>query len=206
MFVANPTFMSRLFVILFLSVLLQGCSDGDVIITTFDFENADLKTCGDIGNYVFYKENSSVFESLSLRLGTTDTIYKTAGTKTYQLSGTTNFVNYRSYDGRLGANYFCSSIPPTSPRVESDYLAVSGTVQVIVTFEYINPLNRIINDVNEFNNITVSDTNHQQRSTLKKNVQIILKDVVLKNGDNQITQETLDMGIIEGVQTVEINP
>lgn len=169
--------MNRLFVILFLSILLQGCSDGDVIITTFNFDDADLKTCGDVGNYVFYKENTQVFESLSLRLGTTDSIYKEEGTKTYTLSGTTNYVNYRSYEGRLGNNYFCSSIPPTSPKVVSDYLAVSGTVEVIVDFDFVEP-----------------------DSTISKSVQIILNDVVLLSGDNQIIQETLDMGTIENVQ------
>lgn len=176
-FVANPTPMNRLFVILFLSILFQSCSDGDVIITSFNFDNADLKTCGDVGNYVFYKENTQAFESLSLRLGTTDSIYETEGTKIYELSGTTNFVNYRSYDGPLGSNYFCSSIPPTAPKVESDYLAVSGKVEVIVTFDYVDPAN-----------------------TLRKSVQIILKNIVLISGDNQIIQETLDMGIIENVQ------
>lgn len=167
--------MNRLFFILFLSFFLKGCNDGDVIVTDLDFENVDLKTCGTIGNYIFYKENSQVFQSLSLRLGTTDTLYKTEGTKTYELSGATNFVNYRSYDGLLGNNYFCSSIPPTSPKVQSDYLAVSGTAQVIVTFD-------------------------EEQTPIVKNVQIILKNLVLISGNNQIIQETLDMGIIENVQ------
>ncbi len=167
--------MNRLFLIIFLSLFLQGCDDGDVIVTDLDFDNVALKTCGSLGNYIFYKENTEVFQSLSLRLGTSDSLYKTEGTKTYTLSGTTNFVNYRSYDGPLGNNYFCSSIPPTSPIIEADYLAVSGSAQVIVSF-------------------------NEDETPIVKNVQIILKDLVLINGDKQIIQETLDMGIIENVQ------
>ena len=118
-----------------------------------------------------------------MRLGTTDSIYKTEGEKTYELGGNTNFVNYRSYDGPLGSNYFCSSIPPTSPKVELDYLGVSGSVQVIVSFE-----------------------NDSLASKLRKKVQIILRNLVLINGDNQIIEETLDMGTIENVEVVELIP
>lgn len=193
-------------------MLMQGCDDGDVIITTFDFDDAELKTCGDFGNYVFYKENTEVFESLSLRLGTTDTLYKNQGTKSYELSGNTSFVNYRSYDGPLSNGYFCSSIPPPSPRIESNYLAVSGTAEVIVTFEYEDPANK--NKDNNNNNSTSAnkapykelDLPTKHRSTLRKSVQIILKDLVLISGDNQIIQETLDMGTIENVEVVEIIP
>ena len=179
----NPTdkTMNRFLVIIVLSLLLHSCNDGDVIVTDFNFENAPLQTCGQVGNYVFYKVNSQVFESLSLRLGTTDSIYKTEGEKIYELAGNTNFVNYRSYDGPLGNNYFCSSIPPTAPKVEVDYLAVSGTVLLNVTFE-------------------------QEDQTLRKSVQIVLKDVVLVSGDNQIIPETLNMGTIENVEVIELIP
>ncbi len=172
--------MHRAIVLLFSTFLLLGCNDGDIIVTNFSFENATLKTCGTVGNYVFYKENPQVFESLSLRLATTDSIYKEAGEKIYELGGNTNFVNYRSYDGPLGNNYFCNSIPPVSPNVEMDYLAVSGSAHVIVTFKI-------------------------EDQTLRKNVQVVLKDVVLVNGDVQIIKETLDMGIIENVETVDLD-
>lgn len=190
--------------------MLQSCDDGDVIITTFNFENAQLKTCGDVGNYVFYKENTQVYESLSLRLGTTDSIYKTEGTKNYPLNSNTSFVNYRSYDGPLGNNYFCSSIPPTSPMIKSNYLAVSGTVEVIVTFEDDNPLNKSANNKDIIASKEIQNgglnSSPQHRSTLRKSVQIILKDLVLISGDKQIIQETLDMGTIENVQVEEIIP
>lgn len=179
-------------------MILLSCDDGDVIVTTFNFEDVPLKTCGDIGNYVFYKENTQGFESLSLKLATTDTIYKRADTLIYDLGSNTNFVNYRSYDGPLGNNYFCSSIPPTSPKVIVDYLAISGKAEIIVTFENINPLHR-----NSYSNGL--NPNHN-RGTIQKNVQVTLKDIVLVSGDDQIIQQTLNMGRIENVETVEINP
>lgn len=128
--------MKKILILFITSLLLHGCNDGDIIITTFNFDDAELKTCGTVGNYVFYKVNPEALESLSLKLGVTDSIYKTAETKSYTLNGTTNFVNYRTYDGTLGTAYFCSSIPPTSPNVMEDYLAASGTAQFATTFIY----------------------------------------------------------------------
>lgn len=116
--------------------MLQSCDDGDIIVTSFNFDDADLKNCGTVGNYVFYKVNAEALESLSLKLGTTDSIYQISGTRVFTLNGTSNFVNYRTYDGALGTSYFCSSIPPTSPNVTVDYIAASGTVDFVVTFVY----------------------------------------------------------------------
>lgn len=120
----------------FFTILLQSCDDGDIIITTFNFDEAELKSCGTLGNYVFYKVNPEALESLSLKLGVTDSLYKTAETKNYVLNGTSNFVNYRTYNGVLGTTYFCSSIPPTSPTVTVDYLAAAGTAEFVTTFIY----------------------------------------------------------------------
>ena len=169
--------MRKFFAILLIFTFLQSCNDGDIIVTNFNFDAVDLKKCGDVGNYVFFKENTESFESLSLKLGVTDSIYNTEETKTYPLGASTNFVNYRRYDGKLGNNYFCNSIPPTSPSVLEDYKAVSGSAIVIVSFEY---------DDDDATQIT-------------KSVEIILKDLVLIKGDEQIIIETLNMGTIENV-------
>ncbi len=279
------------------SIFFSGCDDGDIIVTSFNFDNAQLKSCGEVGNYVFYKVNPEALESLSLKLGTTDSLYKTAGTKTYSLNGTTNFVNYRSYDGALGNDYFCSSIPPTSPKVTVDYLASSGTVEVTTIFEYddndgvpkekefdgdtdgdglpdlydvdddgdnvptaleldtensdgdddpfTNPLDTDGDGIPDYldpdddgdgiltrnedkngdldprNDITdpsvggdylnpavavdygiVQYREHTYKIT--KSVKVVLRDLVLINGAEEIVIETLDMGILENVQVVDI--
>lgn len=176
--------MKKLLAVLLFCTLLIGCNDGDIIVKNFNFDNSDLKTCGEIGDYVFYKENVQSFESLSLKLGVMDSLYNVAETKTYVLNGTNSFVNYRKYDDRLGNNYFCSSIPPTSPRITEEYRANSGAAVFIVDFDY--------------------DREIPGETTIRKNVQIILKDLVLIKGDDQIIVETLNMGTIENVETVVI--
>ena len=165
--------MKKILVLLLLFPILQCCDDGDVIVTNFNFENAPLQSCGGVGDYVFYKINPKVFESLSLKLGTTDSIYNKEESKTYQLNGSTNYVNYRMYDGPIGSDYFCNSIPPTSPKTISDYRGNSGNVITTVKFIYEND------------------------KMTKKSLQITLKDLVLISENEQIIVETLDMGTIE---------
>tara|TARA_R100000306_G_scaffold14130_5_gene16988 strand:- start:19191 stop:20099 length:909 start_codon:yes stop_codon:yes gene_type:complete len=121
-----------LFFILVLATL-QSCDDGDIIVTTFDFEDADLQLCGDGNEYVFYKINNEVSESLSLQLTTTDSLFLEDGTETYALDGTGNVVNYRRFSSNVTGDYFCSPIPPTAPTVNIDYVASSGTVTLNTT-------------------------------------------------------------------------
>lgn len=287
--------MNKFLVLLFItSVFLQSCDDGDIIVTSFNFDDTELKTCGGIGNYVFYKSNPDAQESLSLKLPVTDSLYKTEGVKEYPLNGTTFFMNYRNYDGPLGNDYFCSSIPPTTPGVTTNYLASSGTVYVTTTYIYddndgvpkefefagdtdgdgipdyydddddgdnvptIRELNNDDDDDSPLTNpkdtdgdgipdfldndddgdgvltrkedtnmnldptddktdptigadyLNVSVSNSYEvnqyrlhQYTLKKNVQITVRDLVLVSGEEQIIIETLDMGTIEGVEVLE---
>ncbi|NND89099.1 MAG: hypothetical protein HKM28_07635, partial [Flavobacteriaceae bacterium] len=58
-------------------LFLCSCDDGDVIVTTFDFEEATLQTCGGTGSYVFFKINPESAESLSLSISTNDTLFLT---------------------------------------------------------------------------------------------------------------------------------
>ncbi|WP_026452003.1 hypothetical protein [Aequorivita capsosiphonis] len=277
----------------FASIFLQSCDDGDIIVTTFNFDDVDLQKCGTLGNYVFYKVNPEAKESLSLKLSVTDSLYKEDGVKEYPLNGTTFFMNYRNYDGALGNDYFCSSIPPTTPSVTVDYLAQSGTVIVTTTFIYddndgvpkefefdgdtdgdgipdyydedddgdnvptIRELNNedddddpmtnpkdtdgdgipdfLDNDDDEDGVLTRKEDANMNRDptddktdptvgadylnpavsnsyevnqyrlhkyTIKKNVQITVKNLVLESGEEQITIETLDMGTIESVEVI----
>lgn len=128
--------MKKILFLFIISFLLQSCDDGDIIITTFNFDDADLEVCGELGDFVFYKVNPEAQESLSLKLGVTDSIYKTAGTKSYNINGTTNVVNYRTYDGALGTDYFCRSVPPTSPKVTVNYTASDGKAEFTTIFDF----------------------------------------------------------------------
>ncbi|MDC7996178.1 hypothetical protein [Altibacter sp. HG106] len=116
--------------LLFAALIIIGlisCDDGDIIVTTFDFDDADLQQCQGAGSYVFFKINSDNQESISLRISSTADLYRIDGSTNFTLDGTNNFANYRTYDGDITSAYFCSSVPPTSPGVVTNYLASEGT-------------------------------------------------------------------------------
>ncbi len=123
--------MKKLLVLIALFGLLHSCNDGDIIVTTFDFDDASLETCGDVGAYVFYKINGTSAESISLSISTTDELFLESSTLEISLDGTANVVNYRNYNGEITGDYFCNNIPPTSPAVTADYVGASGLATLI---------------------------------------------------------------------------
>ena len=216
--------MNRIcFLLICFTVLFQSCDDGDIIVKSFNFDDTQLKTCGGPNNYVFYKVNTttSTNESLSLKLGIPDSWYGEEGIKEYTLNGSNIFANYRTYDGVLGNSYFCSSIPPTSPKVTVEYVANSGTALLKTTFviEDINGFQREI-ELSEDEETSLYKDEKENLSTLLetntdytlqprpseykiyKSVQITLKNLVLINANEKIIVETMNMGTIENVEII----
>lgn len=138
--------MNKLIIILILAGLLTSCNDGDVIVTTFDFEDATLQICGGPGGYVFYKINSSATESISLHLGTSEELFLESSIQEFTLNGTSNYVNYRKFDGTVTGAYFCSPIPPTDPMVTNEYVGSSG-IAILTTDTLLDDADGIEEDV-----------------------------------------------------------
>lgn len=167
---------------IFLSFL--ACDDGDIIVTNFDFADIPLEHCEGVGEYVFFKRNSETLETLSLQLRTQDTLLGTTDTTTYtyDLDGTNNVVHYRTYASEVGSDYFCSSVPPTSPTVNQNYIGNQGTVTVYralaQTEQEIGGPSPIVLDTTVL--VTVEVT-----------------DLVLDNGEETLIRETLELGEFE---------
>lgn len=127
--------MKKPLLIIFLALLLNACNDGDIIVTTFDFANSDLQTCGEAGSYVFFKINTEVPESLSLELGTSSAIFEQADTLTVTFDGSTNFANFRRFSDAITSSYFCSNTPPAVPQVIDEFIAASGTATLTTSVD-----------------------------------------------------------------------
>ena len=112
-------------------ILFQGCNDGDIIVTNFDFEDAQLQQCGDTSNVVFFKINPQVNESISLLIPTSQELFIETGTQTFNLSSTGSIVNYRGFDDSVTSSYFCNPVPATSPGVVLEYIGTSGIARLI---------------------------------------------------------------------------
>jgi hypothetical protein len=123
------------YLVILLGSVLMSCSDGDVIVTTFDFDNSALQFCGGPGGYLFFKINEVGSESLSVRFGETEQLFLESDTLDISLNGTANYVNYRIYSGQIDSEYFCNEVPPTTPSVSDQYLGDSGVVNLITITE-----------------------------------------------------------------------
>ncbi len=125
--------MKNLRAFVLLAILVSSCDDGDVLVTSFNFEDASLQFCEGASSLVFFKINTESNESLSLQINAEDAVFAETDSLQFALDGTTTFLNYRTYNTAPDAGYFCNSIPPTSPTVLQDYFAPDGTATLLVT-------------------------------------------------------------------------
>lgn len=127
----------------------------EVIDLKFNYEKAILQGCS--GNNLIFKYNISN----ALLLDIDPLLYKhqTVGTKT-ALINSNNKISYRVYNGGLNANFFCQSIPPTSPSLTEEWIAEDG--------------------VQDKSGILVVETSQQTPTTYKHIIK--LRNVTFKKG------------------------
>ncbi len=135
--------MRRLLSGLILLGLLTACDDGNIIVTSFNFEDSTLKFCeGPNTNVLYAVNNNDVFESISLEYSNNQFEPDENGNLlppandplSFSLSGN-NRVVYRLYDGDIPNNYFCNVVPPSNPKVVEEWISGTGaTVVVSSTF------------------------------------------------------------------------
>lgn len=120
----------------FMMILFTSCDDGEIIVTTFEFEDEALTMCSSTtrNKVLFHRNNLNVFETLSLELNSNqfpvgEQVLTTENTVTISLSGNNRIV-YRTYDAEVPANYFCNPVPPANPRVLQEFISVGGTVVI----------------------------------------------------------------------------
>jgi len=105
---------------------LLSCDDGDFEIPSFQFSET-LQSCG---SYVLYRTNTAKNEALVLVLNTT-VIKNQVSTTPITLAITPSNTQYRIFDGVIGTDYFCQTLPPTRPFVLKTWEGVAGTSSFI---------------------------------------------------------------------------
>jgi hypothetical protein len=116
-------------------VFITGCDDGDIIFEDLSFTNVAVNACTPVENatttsYVFYKLDRTNNESISLELTIPDDIIATNGVYgTYTL----NKIEYRKFNGQPPTDYYCNSVPVTTPGVTELYASKNGGLVTIET-------------------------------------------------------------------------
>ncbi len=131
------------YLLIIIALALTSCNDGDIIVTSFDFEGLDINLCRTAQinqpeniKYVFSKINPDTKEVLALEFITDQPILSkpTNGTPyTIQFNGSTAKVSYRIFNAEITEDYFCNAVPPANPTVSEEYISGEGTAVITVT-------------------------------------------------------------------------
>jgi hypothetical protein len=142
---------SALFLLIF---LFASCNDGDIIITTFDFDEENFSgICHNERQKVLYHiNNDNVHETLTIQIRDNTLSRENrliSGLPELRLPlesnevapiritlGGENEVIYRTYDGPIPNDYFCRDVPPSSPRVLQEYRSVGGEIIISSSIQY----------------------------------------------------------------------
>lgn len=110
---------------------LLACNDGDLEISAIDFDDTIVQYCDNqvsISTTLFFKLNSEEALILELQSGLLENTETTEDLSS-NIPGQSQVI-YRTFDGTVSTDYFCSNIPPVSPKVIDDILAESGQVLI----------------------------------------------------------------------------
>lgn len=109
-----------------------ACNDGDLEISVIDFDSASVQYCDtqlSTSTTFMFKLNSEEALILELQSGLLKNEVTTEDISS-NIPGKSE-VTYRTFDGSVSSDYFCSNIPPANPKVIEDILAENG--QVIIS-------------------------------------------------------------------------
>ncbi len=169
-------------VLLFFTV---SCSDGDIDIASFEFEETVHVCKSDV--YTLYRlSDNGHREALIVTL--TDKEIKQSEEVVPPVSVSLNgfqTVTDRVFEKEVTSSYFCSVVPPAEPKVVKDWRGVSGYILI--------------------KNEAVYNEEHTEIIAYKH--KIVLNDVVLESGDETlIFDDTYLYGIFETEVIPEVGP
>lgn len=123
--------MKKIIGLLAFLALSISCDDGDLTVEAISFDDVAAQKCGI--NNIIYKIKSN--EALLLEIPESSFANEPTpvGTPLSIEIGSSNRVIYRSFNGPIGIENVCATIPATSPIVIQEWLATSGTIQITTT-------------------------------------------------------------------------
>ena len=100
----------------------------NVIKLPFEFTLSQTIKC--TNNNLIFRYNANEVLLLDLDQSIFVNSATAVGSPRTQLINATNKVVYRTYNGSLNANFFCSSIPPSSPLLVDEWIGQDGVLGV----------------------------------------------------------------------------
>ncbi len=140
----NARHMKKIGIAFLILIGLTSCDDGDLIVTSFDFSDLQVRYCSTVDNnetastnYIFYKINPETNEALAFRFSTEIPILEEISEVDIDLGqSSSSFVSYRLFNDAVDSDYFCSDIPPAQPTVSEEYLSAEGDLSIVTQGDY----------------------------------------------------------------------
>lgn len=123
--------MKKIFGLIALA-LVMACDDGDMTFKTFNFGTAAVQSCTTTG--IVYKTSGTQALILDLDPAAFINIKTDEGVPRVVTLGAANKLIYRNYTGNVSSASLCSDIPPASPAVAEEWVALpGGTINIVTT-------------------------------------------------------------------------
>jgi hypothetical protein len=127
--------------LLLFALLLNGCDDGDLTVDTIDFDEVTSTSCDPLTNTLIYKLKPQ--ESLLLNMPEGKIIDEPTAINDpliYTIDNTSYRVVYRAYDGVIAKDNICGAIPPKTPNVTEEWIALpGGKIEITTAAVYKTP-------------------------------------------------------------------
>lgn len=157
--------MKKQFFWLLALISFGACDDGDIVVTTLDFDDVALELCnGSLPNeYVFYKINPETKESVSFNF-ITDSYAETTVTLTpllFEISEEANQFIYRNYNTTVTSGNFCNNVPSSNIIITDELVGLSGEAEIyneILEEDDNDGILAIDEDLNKNGNLEDDDT------------------------------------------------
>ncbi len=188
--------MKKTFILLLTCLFFLSCDDGNRILTNFDFDSdSDLQLCKVEEKNVLYIINNDPDEAIAFTFNDEnfDGTYaedEVSQSLIVELEGNNHLI-YRTFESSLssGSAYFCSGIPPTTPKVLQEYESKDGGYIELVTY------------------LIEEEINEQENSITKSfETYATAHHITLKNvsKDEEIVEETLKLGYFSSSATYDL--
>jgi len=118
----------------FILILLISCDDGDIIVTSFEFDDVDLQLCQGAkpNEFVFFKINTTVNEAISYNFisATYSDIAVTESPISFDLKEDDNSLVYRQFNNTITTDYYCNNIPDSNIIVAEELISIEGEATI----------------------------------------------------------------------------
>ena len=115
-------------------ILIFSCDDGDIIVTSFDFDDVNLQLCegANTNEFVFFQINTSVNEAISYNFidSTYNETTETTAPILINLSEPDNSLIYRQFNTAITSDYYCSTIPDSNISVIEEIVISIGQASI----------------------------------------------------------------------------